>query len=161
MHVTWSWLKRTEGDVVPEDALVDYREEFFSELRDRVYEVGLLDLGGVVLADSLRYLIHSVCFKAVQSLRTGQPFVYQYTDADADVTFTPDGADVVVTGATEAPVRFKSADLLPALVACGERFQRFLADAAADDPGWSDEAAEIGKSAAAARAALAAPPPAA
>lgn len=159
MRVTWSWLTPAEGDAVSEDALADRRGEFFSDLRERRYEDGLLDLGKVVLADPLRHLVRSVCFEAVQALQAGQPFVYGYTDTEAEVSFAPNGADIVVTGATEEPARYRAADLLPALVDCGERYLRFLADAAADDAGWSEHVARIRQDADAARAALAAPPP--
>lgn len=150
--MTWYWLTPTEGDAIPEDIMAGRWDEFFSNLCD-LREEGLLALGEVRLADPLLHLVRSVCFNAVQALLDGRPFVYQYTDTDADVTFSPDGADIVVTGATEEPVRFRAADLLPALVGCGERFLRFLD--LCEDRGWLEHFARIRQEAETTRAALA------
>jgi hypothetical protein len=108
--------------------------------------------GGLVLSDPARgqstaigdvlgALISGFCCDAVSPLRAGQPYATTLFAYDEQVTFTPDGEDVVVTGDELESARFSLRELLPALVACGERYAAHLRRLHGSNPAWSDRLA--------------------
>ena len=50
---------------------------------------------------------------------------------------TPDGDEVVVTGDELTPSHYPKRELLPALVACGERYAAYLRKLRGGDPDWA------------------------
>jgi hypothetical protein len=106
------------------------------------------------VGDVLGALINRFCFESIARLARDQEYsthLFQYPEK---VSMTPDGDEVVVTGDELDPSHYPKRELLPALVACGERYAAYLRKLRGGDPNWAARLETIESAAKAARAQL-------
>jgi hypothetical protein len=106
------------------------------------------------VGDTLGALIQSLCFQSIASLAAARVYSTHLFAYPEQVTLTPDGDQVIVTGTELDPSRYAKRELLPALVACGERYASFLRKLHGDDPEMVGGLENIESAAKAARAQL-------
>ncbi len=83
----------------------------------------------VEVLDELWHLVQVLCFEGACALagEDRQPFRYRYMSAGCELTLTPAGRQVRVTGRDVPTVVLERAELAAALYDCGARFLRLLA----------------------------------
>jgi hypothetical protein len=89
------------------------------------------------IGDVLGALISRFCFQSIPVLaanREYSTYLFQYPE---QVSMTPEGDEVVVTGDEIDRSHYPKRELLPALVECGERYAAYLRKLHRDDPSWA------------------------
>ncbi len=82
------------------------------------------------VGDVLGALIKRFCFESIAALAADREYSVRLFQYPETVTMTPDGDEVVVTGDEIGPSHYPKRELLPSLVACGERYAAYLREAA-------------------------------
>ena len=80
----------------------------------------------VGFGDVLEALVEQLCFRAVTAVLAGKDYSFNFYAYPEQVTLHPEGALVHLSGSDIEPVSLPAAELLPGLVACGERFVTLL-----------------------------------
>ena len=106
------------------------------------------------IEDSLIATVQNVCLDTIPQLVDREHVVVPLFLAYGYVRMDPETGDQLVLGDYIEPVRFKRADLLPALAGIGERYLEFLTTCRADDEDFDVVRQRITASLTTARAAL-------
>lgn len=141
MTVTFG-LVQPGGVVIEEDALPGWLAENPGGVKPNGEQDGMLQLAPpgaepVRLFDWIGPLVQSVCLALPADLLDGGRAEISLYTVDEDYEATPDGADVLLSGRRIPGMRVPRAELLPALVACAERYVALMRPAAAAQ-GWAD-----------------------
>jgi hypothetical protein len=89
------------------------------------------------IGDVLGALISRFCFQSIPVLAAGRKYSTRLFQYPEQVSMTPESDEIVVTGDELDPSRYPKRELLPALVACGERYAAYLRRLHGDDPDWA------------------------
>jgi hypothetical protein len=106
------------------------------------------------VGDVLGALINRVCFESIPLLAADQEYSLRLFQYPEKVSMTPEGDEVIVTGDELDRTHYPKRELLPALVACGERYAAYLRRVHGGDPEWAGRLEAIESAAKAARAQL-------
>jgi hypothetical protein len=108
------------------------------------------------LGDTLAPLIANLCFGPIAALAADETVDVEFFSCEARVRLEPAGKDVVISWEGEPPRKLPRAQLLPALVECGERYVDFVKRLHGSDPDWADEIKTLTEAAKKARSGLSA-----
>jgi hypothetical protein len=106
------------------------------------------------VGDVLGALINRFCFQSIATLAADQEYSVRLFQYPEKVSMKPEGGEVVVTGDELDPSHYPKGELLPALVACGERYAAYLRKLHGDDPEWAGRLETIDAAAKTARGQL-------
>ena len=107
------------------------------------------------MGDTLGALIQTFCFESIPVLAANQEYSVTLFQHPERVTMKPEGDEVLVTGDEIDPSHYPKGELLPALVACGERYAAYLRRTHGNDPEWAGRLETLETAAKNARAQLA------
>jgi hypothetical protein len=92
--------------------------------------------------DDLEFTVQQV-LEALPELSAGMPFGIGFSEAPGRVELTPAGGDVRVVAEYFKPFAVPAAELVPALLACCERFVAFVRTAYPDRPDVLERIAQL------------------
>jgi hypothetical protein len=108
-----------------------------------------------VAADELETLVGALCFGTIAELASGKPAEVRYYTYFGGFELLPEGGQIRLMQEGVEQARYPAAELLPALVDCGERYVDYLQRLHGDKEGMQAYYAELRGEAEAARAAIA------
>lgn len=132
--------------------------QFLAALCDLEALEGAIVIEGAAILDELPSAVQRLCFESVIALVTpGAQYDYRYFTANQRAELEAGPASITLRGDDVPPREVPREALLPALLACGERFLQFVARLGEGGrAGSADELAHLQGFATRARAALAA-----
>jgi hypothetical protein len=97
----------------------------------------------VKLYDFLDYLVIRICLAALPKLREGTEVVIDHASSPGSIQLRPEDAEIVLSEREATVGRFAQKELLPALLACGQRFVAYLERLHGGDPQWEIDLARL------------------
>jgi hypothetical protein len=147
MKVSFAWLT-PDDRLIPEGETAEHAAELRRLQDEEQWQEGRVLLEGdggdpaLRFTDPLGRLVGGLALDAVPALAAGQEFETDFYGSDGVLRLTPDGEDVVVSGASGPLGRFRRAELLPALTDCAARYvgaMRLIHDSG----GWREFADQL------------------
>jgi hypothetical protein len=162
LSVRFCYFDFTDDDeltCVPEPTNDDEMYEFPALLDDNERDSGeiVLQRGDVEIRvrDSLDAMVSLFCLGAISDLVDQKHVVIRYFESYGYLRLDPEASDQLLSGDFIPTVRFPRAELIPALVAAGERYVRFFEYLRGDDPAFASLLENLHNKRAQARLALA------
>ena len=144
LTVSFCYFDFTDDDAlvcVPEPTNDDELYEFPALLDDNELDSGeiVLRRGDVEIRirDSLDAMVSRFCLGAIPDLVDQNHVVIRYFESYGYLRLDPEASDQLLSGDFISTVRFPRAELIPTLVAAGERYVRFFEYLRGDDPAFA------------------------